>query len=178
MARRSQKPASGDVFRMIRALAAALAMCTMNACIIPQPLEIEPDQGVNRPPTVIPIKPKSGLPFTVNQQGKGQPPVETTFEVVVNDPDRQTLSLRLFLGDTPLDPTVQAVAPGGADGVFKQLKVEGLCDELVNFETGSYAVALAVSDKGFLDDSPSLPQPGGYAPQVQWTMKCEPPLAP
>jgi len=152
-----------------------LTTTTLSGCVIPPRLQEVADGGENRAPSVITASttPRPGA-FDHNQQKVA------TFNVALQDPDRQALTLRIFL-DRKYDkvvPISSSVTPGGEELQSKLFTISGLCDQLVDSVLGAHLLELYVSDGGFVDSGSDLRvvQQGALGTSVIWELKCVPPV--
>lgn len=175
---------------MAHVVLASLAVCAAiqsSGCVIP--LDFRSAEGDNSPPVIDlqgtrpPPKTEFGPSFTWNQDAGPR-----EFLLLVNDPDEQTLTIRMFLHaeDRSYSKKIEAlpdtIPPGSTSTGTRALsfEVRQLCDELVNDRLGTYLLELYVSDRGFSDEPGRLrqPQPGGLRDNCLWEVKCDPPLLP
>ena len=151
------------------------------ACVVPQDLSVA--GGPNNRPRLVGERtfPTLGETITVQQTPSGKTPEPFVFIVTINDPDEQTVFIRLFLnGDytrpLSLPPTRDRAAGSGLRAL--PFEVSGLCDELVGHVVGRYELELYVSDSGFVGagDDLRVPQPGGLTTNGYWRLNCTGPL--
>jgi len=148
-------------------------------CVVPTPLP--PEGGDNRAPVILieqtdPYSdPNLDIDFTWEQDAD---PKEITLRV--RDPDEQTLFFRAFLDRDysqriPIDGD-RSPPTGSSDGERLHLiKIKGLCDEVVNFLLGDFALEVYVSDNGF-EGAGREPAPGGLRDNIGWRFSCVEPL--
>ena len=161
---------------------ALVGVAVMSACVIPQAIEIQDD---NTPPRIDlsntnPERGTIGDPGTDVKQSAGQPRDTTSFTVAVNDPDDEDIAMRLFVdGDYATFWAENTVGPTERQPRLGLMQVDGLCDEVVQFELGRHSVEVWVSDAGFVSSGPFLNLPAvtddgrlGGRDSVTWMVEC------
>ncbi len=153
----------------------------MGGCIVPPRLEQVNDGGENRAPRIISesTTPPPGE-LDIEQTAAGSTPlVISPFTIAIDEPDKQPLTLRVFLNRkySKVVPISSDKTTGGEVLQSKRFNISGLCDHLVDSVLGSHLLELYVSDSGFVDTGTDLREvnAGGMRTNAIWELKCNPP---
>jgi hypothetical protein len=161
----------------MRCVTVAMALL-LSGCLIPPPLEVESsDGGPNHPPKIIWDLLQPPSPLTMFRTDPGKKKESRLFNISLYDPDPQTVHLNVFLDGRkdryakPVRSDQVPATPSGNRSFI--LNWEGLCDELVNYATGSFDLEFYISDSGFMTEGEqNVPKPGGQAVPIFWRLVC------
>ncbi len=169
--------------RIVMRSAALLCLMFLGGCIVPPHYEeVYLDGGMQSQPQIRTEFTTPQIPtFTEYQTPQGSTSLrKREFNLAVKFPDpHQKLFLRMFLERDYQQVIFESqYEPSTEETRSLRFEVAGLCDDLVNFETGRFFLEVFVANKPFISSGRSLkyPELGGFADDVSWDLMCS--LAP
>lgn len=162
---------------------ALIFLIFLAGCIVPPHYEeVYLDGGTQSQPQIRTEFTTPRIPsFTEYQTPQGALSLrKREFNLAVKFPDPHLkLYLRVFMQRDYQQVVFESqYEPSAEETRSLRFEVAGLCDDLVNFETGRYFLEVFVANKPFVTSGRSLKYPvlGGFVDDVSWDLMCS--LAP